>query len=149
MNSILSIEMLSQLWSADKLFIKWVENPNIRKMASSSPGDPKPWSTTIEVRIRRTKSNDFSKFVTNNLDGSIFIVDTPFKFKSGHRLIGIDEVDVRKYSAQQIQTKLKKLALFNHTFSLKVAIPTAPLYQETMDSETVRFFFIKLLAIST
>ena len=108
-------------------------------MASKTPGSPKPGSTTIELRIRRDK--EFKRFVTNNLDvdGCTFLVDTPFKIKSGHKLIGIDQKDVRKWTAKQIQTKLNK-GWFGKTFCLIVAIPTGPKYQEVMAQEEVSFF---------
>ena len=85
-------------------------------------------TTVYDLRIKT--GGEFKKYVTNNLSGTTFSSDTPFKIKRGHQLIAIDLNDVRHAKDSEIQSKLKG-KFFGHVFLLRVAIPEGPLFAQT------------------
>ena len=105
-------------------------------MASKFAVESETSSITVYDLKVNTTGGDFKKYVSNNLNGSIFMEKTPIKIEKGHILIGIDGQDYRQSSPKDIQSKLKR-GVLNHMFTLTIAIPSGPYFSQVSTSKWV------------
>ena len=81
----------------------------------------------------------FKEYVTNNLDGNIFIRDTPHVIESLHYLLAINDTDVRNQTPQRINELLKKCqSQFGKVVDLTIANSSATNFEEILNAEEVR-----------
>ena len=82
----------------------------------------------------------FKHYVTKNLSGNRFLSDTPFAIKFDHRLLAIDDKDLRTKSHEEIRDILKTChgRKLGKIVKLTIAIPTGPRFQEVLSSPQVQ-----------
>ena len=95
--------------------------------------------TIYSVDLQLVKKK-FKHWVTKNLSGNQFLSDTPFKIEYDHRLLGIDDIDLRQKSHNEIRDILKRFhgRKLGQVVTLTIAIKSGPRFEEVLSAPQVQ-----------